>query len=186
MPTFTEKLERIIEGDTSVAESTEAIHDVEVPMIAVSSYEDELLSSEIYSLGYRIETHRMIPNDGSDPFEVTHVINEKGGYVGNVERAQFLIKEKGIAPELSELDNNTCSIGFCEQEQKWYGWSHRAICGFGIGDIAKEGDCAPQSGWIDSYLAKYPEKDHRAPVGFKAETLQDAKRIAIAFADSVG
>jgi hypothetical protein len=26
------------------------------------------------------------------------------------------------------------AIGFSEKEQKWYGWSHRAIHGFGSGD----------------------------------------------------
>ncbi len=25
-------------------------------------------------------------------------------------------------------------LGFSETKNKWYGWSHRAICGFGIGD----------------------------------------------------
>ena len=25
-------------------------------------------------------------------------------------------------------------LGFSETKQKWYGWSHRAVAGFGIGD----------------------------------------------------
>jgi len=29
-------------------------------------------------------------------------------------------------------------LGFSEKEQKWYGWSHRAIEGFGIGDMIFE------------------------------------------------
>jgi len=33
-------------------------------------------------------------------------------------------------------------LGWCESEQKWYGWSHRAIYGFGIGSEVKFGDCA--------------------------------------------
>lgn len=33
-------------------------------------------------------------------------------------------------------------LGFSEEDQKWYGWSHRAICGFGIGSKVKFGDCA--------------------------------------------
>lgn len=36
----------------------------------------------------------------------------------------------------------TCCIGFCENEMKWYGWSHRAIFGFGIGSKVSKGDCA--------------------------------------------
>lgn len=26
-------------------------------------------------------------------------------------------------------------LGYSEKEQKWYGWSHRAVHGFGIGDM---------------------------------------------------
>lgn len=107
-----------------------------------------------------------------------------GGYIGLEDDAKRL-EERGIVPELREPDHGTCSIGFCEKEQKWYGWSHRAMCGFGIGDVVKDGDCAATSGWTDEYLEQHPEADTRLPVGFKAETLEDAKRIAIAFADCV-
>jgi len=45
------------------------------------------------------------------------------------------------------------SIGFSEKEQKWYGWSHRAIAGFGIGSTVKRGDCAYEAAnendWIE-------------------------------------
>lgn len=78
-----------------------------------------------------------------------------------------------------------CSIGFNEKEQKWYGWSHRAIFGFGIGSIVEEGSCCASSGWTEEYLKEHPDENLSLPVGFKAETLEDAKRMAIAFADSV-
>ena len=48
----------------------------------------------------------------------------------------------GIQPELAHENDNVCAIGFCDKEQKWYGWSHRAIHGFGIGSEVKMGDCA--------------------------------------------
>ena len=32
--------------------------------------------------------------------------------------------------------------GFSPTEQKWYGWSHRAIYGFGVGSKVSSGDCA--------------------------------------------
>jgi len=35
-------------------------------------------------------------------------------------------------------------MGFSEENQKWYGWSHRAIYGFGIGSKVKPGDIAFQ------------------------------------------
>ena len=120
--------------------------------------------------------------------KVTVVVgyNPQNQRIGDEEITRYLCDKLGIAPELRTPDSNTCSIGFCEREQKWYGWSHRAIFGFGVGDVAKEGDCCTTSGLTDDYLAQHPELDVRVPVGFKAETLEDAKRMAIAFADSVG
>lgn len=71
-------------------------------------------------------------------------------------------KKHGIVPEGG-------SIGFSEKEQKWYGWSHRAIYGFGIGSKVKKGDAGynPEKGeWV-------------------AKTLDDAKKMAIDFAEGV-
>lgn len=36
----------------------------------------------------------------------------------------------------------SCSIGWSERDQKWYGWSHRAIYGFKPGSKIKKGNCA--------------------------------------------
>ena len=72
------------------------------------------------------------------------------------------------------IKSTSIGIGFSEKEQKWYGWSHRAIYGFGIGDEVKEGDCCASAA---------PGK--ALPVGFKAKTLNDAKKMAEAFAESV-
>ncbi len=60
-------------------------------------------------------------------------------------------------------------LGFSEEEQKYFGWSHRGICGFSISDVVKEGDVT--AGELE--------------VGFKAKTLEDAKKMAKAFAESV-
>ena len=112
--------------------------------------------------------------------------NLEGKYIGTPEEAEFLCKERGIRPETFD-DNKVCSIGFCEKEQKWYGWSHRAIYGFGIGDkVESEDHLCSSSGWIDEYLEEHPEMDKSLPVGFEAKTLDDAKKMAIAFADAVG
>jgi hypothetical protein len=44
-------------------------------------------------------------------------------------------KEKhGIVSQKAKPSHCVHSIGFSEKEQKWYGWSHRAIAGFGKGD----------------------------------------------------
>lgn len=121
-----------------------------------------------------------------DNIIVKSAYTPSGDYIGDKRRAHFLITKRGIKPEKSDPEHNVCSIGFCDAEQKWYGWSHRAIFGFGIGAVAEEGDCCTMSGWIDSYLVDHPEADRSVPIGFEAKTLGDAKIMAIAFAESVG
>lgn len=63
-------------------------------------------------------------------------------------------------------------IGFSEKEQKWYGWSHRAIHGFKVGDKCKDGDL----GVGDGYTFK---------AGDVLKTLDDCKQRAKDFAKSV-
>ncbi len=109
----------------------------------------------------------------------------KGDYIGNTKTADFLCRKRGIKPEVID-GHQVCSIGFSSREQKWYGWSHRAIFGFSIGDTVKEGDCCASSDWTDEYLAEHPEADTSLPIGFTAATLDDAKCMAVAFAESVG
>ena len=106
--------------------------------------------------------------------------------IGDPKTAYFLIVKRGIKPEKISPDMNVCSVGFCETEQKWYGWSHRAIYGFGIGDVVTEGDCTASSGLTNKYLRAHPFEDTSLPIGFTAKTLDDCKKMAIAFAHSVG
>lgn len=73
-----------------------------------------------------------------------------GSYVGRIESAYELllkgltyIQSKHDDPE-NEYANGefkvlSACIGYNKKEQKWYGWSHRAIKGFGIGDKIKRG-----------------------------------------------
>ena len=112
--------------------------------------------------------------------------NPQGEWIGSSKDAYSLIVKRGIAPiKISEYEHAPCQIGFCEKEQKWYGWSHRAMYGFGIGNKVKKGDCVASSGWTDEYLKEHPEEDTSLPVGFVAKNLNDAKTMAIAFAESV-
>lgn len=141
----------------------------------------EVLSIRRYKAGYEIRTERFI-----EGFVMKSAYTLDGSYIGRSKDAHRLIVQRGIQPEKAHQDNNVCSIGFCSRKQKWYGWSHRAICGFGIGDVVTSEDhlCAC-SGWTDEYLAEHPEEDTSLSVGFEALTLDDAKRMAIAFADAV-
>jgi len=100
-----------------------------------------------------------------------------------------LIKKYKLDPlTLDNYDGSgTACIGFSPKTQKWYGWSHRAIYGFAIGDSVEEGDVTTTTGFTEEYEKAFPIKafKHVLSVGFKAETLDDAKRMAIAFAASV-
>ena len=82
------------------------------------------------------------------PEELAFAYTPEGHYIGTHSWAETLAK-RGIIPELRNPTDGVCSIGFCEAEQKWYGWSHRAIYGFGIGSKVSKGDCA--------YVADTPE-----------------------------
>lgn len=136
-----------------------------------------------FKAGYILQ--REFITSGSDGIWMTVAYNYNGDYIGNNKSAYRLCKKFGIKPEKSQPTHNICSIGFCEKEQKWYGWSHRALYGYGIGHIAKKGNCETTSGNIDEYLKEHPEEDVRVPIGFKVNTLEDAKKCAIAFAESV-
>jgi hypothetical protein len=141
------------------------------------SLQTKMLSTETRNgMDYRREIWSM---GGDDSVEMDAVYNALGIYIGDKETANRLAV-LGILPEGRNRDSSVCSIGFSAKDQKWYGWSHRAIFGFAVGDIAKAGDCVCQSGSCD------PTQDVSVPIGFEAKTLDDAKRMAIAFADSVG
>lgn len=107
---------------------------------------------------------------GQDETEMPSAYNFNNKYIGNIEDADFLCKELGIRPETISDKHSVCSIGYSEKDEKYYGWSHRAIHGFKIGDKVKKGDVA----------AEYLE------IGFEAKTKEDTKEMAIAFAKGVG
>lgn len=81
--------------------------------------------------------------------ELVSYHNNMGHYIGD-EKVANLLHDRGIYPELANDDNKVCSVGYCEKEDKWYGWSHRAMYGFGVGDRVREGDCA--------FVANTPEQ----------------------------
>jgi hypothetical protein len=125
------------------------------------------------------------------PILHTWIENRRGQYVGDEDFGRYLYKKGIIDPETMPAPEGhdpyrVCSIGWCESEQKWYGWSHRAMYGFGIGNVVEEGDCTTSSGWTEECLKDHPSWDRSLPVGFTAKTIDDCKLMAIAFAESVG
>ena len=126
----------------------------------------------------------VLRTDREHPVTMESGYSPDGGYIGTWEDTQKLVS-RGIYPERRSPSHTTCSIGFCPREGQWYGWLHRAIYGFGLGDVVHEGDCTATSGWTDEYLMEHPEADISLPIGFVAKSLDDAKRMACAFAESV-
>ena len=141
----------------------------------------KLVSERHYKVGYDVRTELIDGEEfGMDDFEMKSAYTPSGDYIGNPKDARFLVAKRGIKPEKSQPGHSVCSIGFNADEQKWYGWSHRALFGFGVGDVVKEGDCCAESGWTEEYLAEHPDEDTSLPVGFQAKTIGDAKRMAMA------
>lgn len=109
-----------------------------------------------------------------------------GGYIGGMSDLMAIVGSRRIAPQKSEDNCNVCSIGFCKEENKWYGWSHRAISGFGVGHVTKKGECQAESGSTEEYLKDHPgEMNKVTEVGFECKTLDDCKKVALSFAASV-
>jgi len=75
-------------------------------------------------------------------------------------------KEKNITKTVG-------STGFSEKDQKWYGWSHRAIFGFKVGDKIFE----PVFGDDKTHFAQHGSKP--------CKTLDDCQKAAKAFSDYV-
>lgn len=83
-------------------------------------------------------------------------------------------KESGLDKfkRIHDIKAEKGAIGFSRKEQKWYGWSHRAIHGFGVGDKCKNGECGVGEGY-------------NFKPGDKLKTLEDCKIRARDFARSV-
>jgi hypothetical protein len=100
----------------------------------------ETLSTRNYKAGY-VVNQVLVDGMGGEPFKVKQAVTPDGLYIGDPKWAFILCKKRGIKPELAKPTHSVCSIGFNETEQRWYGWSHRAMAGFGIGSSVKRGDC---------------------------------------------
>lgn len=78
------------------------------------------------------------------------------------EKMSDVLKKYGITDDIKN------GVGFAPKSQKWYGWSHRGIAGFGIGHIVSKGQCRVN-----------------IPIGFECKTLEDCKKVANDFARSI-
>lgn len=112
------------------------------------------LSTRHYKAGYEIRTEEVQLYEGDDVSIRKHAYTPEGWNIGSPKDAYRLCVKFGIKPELHTRNMNICAVGFCESESKWYGWSHRAIYGFGIGSTTKVGDC----GYVPDDVNKLAEE----------------------------
>jgi hypothetical protein len=116
------------------------------------------------------EEYEGAPRD-CPPIKMVVARNKCGEYIGDKETARLLCEKYAIAPEARE-EGGTCIIGWSEATQKYYGWSHRALFGFKIGDKIYEDGFGDDDTRFDQH-------------GTKAiETKEDARRSALNFAES--
>lgn len=100
----------------------------------MSEITKELIDERTYKAGYIVRREKHFVGTDNDEVILRSAYTMNDEYIGDVKMARYLIVKKGIMPELSDPSHSVCSVGWCIKEQKWYGWSHRAIVGFGIGD----------------------------------------------------
>lgn len=76
-----------------------------------------------------------------DDMDMKSAYNDNGDYIGSPQDAYKICKRWGVKPEKIDKEHSVCSIGFCEEDKSWVGWSHRAAAKFEIGSKVKKGDC---------------------------------------------
>lgn len=136
----------------------------------------KLIKEWKYKAGYVVREERFsgmdygVPENESFNMKSAFTFNDE--YIGEPRDAYRLIVKRGIKPEYRTEHSQVCSIGFCERDQKWYGWSHRAICGFGIGDMVFEEV-------LEGSDDHTPFVQHGTK---RIETLEDARQTAANFA----
>lgn len=132
----------------------------------------ELIKTE-YHNGYELCYEWLSGMDYGVPetegFVMVSAFTPTGAYIGDENDAIALV-DRGIKPELANPTDNVCSVGFCEADQKWYGWSHRAMSGFGVGDKM----------FVDFTDALDPLYEGTIT------SLEEARQSAANFADAVG
>jgi hypothetical protein len=141
---------------------------------ALSRIQPTKIIKEVDKGRYVLRTELIKPFPDEEATEWTMAYTHGGKYIGDVETAKFLFENIGLAfVEVSKDDSFTCCIGFQKDENKWYGWSHRAIIGFGIGDKIFEEDFGNDS----TPYVKHGRKT--------IKNIDEAKLAAIRFAESV-
>lgn len=136
----------------------------------------EVLKIDKYD-GYEVRHEKFIGDEAGLPAGEAVVLvsayTPEGLLIDDPEVASYLINILGIKPELRCAEANVCTIGYTAQGQRWYGWSHRWITSFGVGDMLFD----PTVGDETTPLAQ------RGVI--EIETLEQAREAASRFAEYV-
>lgn len=147
-----------------------------------SGIEKVVISQRKYKVGYIVknEAWRLAGDTVTEPCFIKAAYNLKGEYIGDPKRARLLIVKMGIKPTKASKKHCVCSIGYCKRQRKWYGWSHRAMVGFGIGDRLFEENYREHIS--EEKRDMIPFLKHGSVI---IRNLKQAKQAAINFATSV-
>ena len=137
-----------------------------------------------YGYELRRQVFRIALEGEAEEIPMTSAYTIEGGhYIGNKKLAEFLCRKRGIKPELALSSDSVCSVGFCQKEQCWYGWSHRAITSFTLGDRlydpAWRGD---DDQLTEEQMGLVHFREHGR---ITIETLDQARQAAVNFAREV-
>ena len=133
-------------------------------------YQDDLMESKYAIFTYNNIDKKLIKKVSMPKF----IIDESMSIFEGKDDSplQKFFNKHGIVPEKISPSSKVNQIGFSEKEQAWYGWSHRAIYGFKIGAKAGPGKVGYET-----------LKQENGPL--EAKTLDDCKKMAIAFAKEI-
>jgi len=118
------------------------------PYNIVSPYTDTLIEVvkticySKYGYIYRVERVMFSIDEPDEILDLVVCYSSDGQYLGDNKMANILCRRYGIREFVKTAETRyPACVGFNPVENKWYGWSHRAIYGFGIGSSVKKGDC---------------------------------------------
>lgn len=137
--------------------------------------ERKILRSAISKFGYEVREESVKYSEHEEPMIMVSCYTPKGDYIGDQNTVLNLLKEYKITQfEAHEgSTSRVVAMGYSRFNKTWYGWSHRALAGFTIGDKIFEADFGDD---------KTPFIEHGSVT---IETLEQAFQSAKAFAEYV-
>lgn len=140
--------------DDYILRKEEWVDERRIEFVALNEVSDDAAAAEFVD-----GMNELFAKNLNEPYIIEALYTPDGYYIGDKNHAKRLIVDRAITPHqfnnaVVPFSHVPCSIGFCEKEQKWYGWSHRGIGGFGVGSTVKLGDIAFKPSNLEETVAK--------------------------------